>query len=53
MNWTNLWLRLFGTTVWHGLDIGFWVSMGLSLLVAVLMVIVFWSAKPCSKSDKT
>ena len=51
MNWTNLWIRLFGTTTWLGLDIGFWVSMGISLLVALLMVIVFWAQKPYQKPD--
>ena len=51
MNWSNLWIRLFGTTVWMGLDIGFWVSMGISLLVALLMVVVFWAQKPCRKPE--
>ena len=46
MNWTNLWLKLFGTTTWHNLDIGFWISMGVSALVAILMILVFWSKKP-------
>ena len=52
MNWTKLWLKLFHTTTWLGLDIGFWVSMGISLLVAILMVIVFWSMKPWDKNSK-
>ena len=52
MNWTNLWLKLFHTTTWLGLDIGFWVSMGISCLVAILMVIVFWSTKPYGKTKK-
>ena len=51
MNWANLWIRLFGTTVWMGLDMGFWVSMGISLLVALLMVVVFWAQKPCRKPE--
>ena len=51
MNWTNLWINLFGTTTWLGLDIGFWVSMGISLLVALLMIIVFWAQKPCQKHE--
>lgn len=45
MNWTSLWLQLFGTTTWLNIDIGFWISMGASVLVAILMVIVFWSRK--------
>ena len=51
MNCTNLWIRLFGTTTWLGLNIGFWVSMGISLLVALLMVIVFCSQKPYQKPE--
>ena len=50
MNFSNLWLTLFGTTTWLGLDIGFWVSMGISVLVAVVMNIVFWSMKPYNKT---
>lgn len=33
MNWTNLWLHLFGTTSWLGLNLGFWVATGLVLLL--------------------
>ena len=50
MNWSNVWESMFGTTTWLGIDIGFWISMGISILVAILMVIVFWSLKP--KKDK-
>ena len=49
MNIAKLWLKLFGTTTFLSLDIGFWVSMGISLLVAILMNIVFWSMKPYKK----
>ena len=49
MNWANLWMKLFGTTTWLNIDIGFWVSMGISLLIAIIMVIVFWSMKPYQK----
>ena len=52
MNWTALWMKLFGTTTWMHLDIGFWVSMGISVLVAITMVVVFWNQKPCQKADK-
>ena len=45
MNWTNLWLTIFGTTEFLGIDMGFWVSMGISLLIALLMNVVFWSMK--------
>ena len=53
MNWMNLWMKMFGTTTWLGLDIGFWVSMGISLLVALLMVIVFWNMKPYDETKKS
>ena len=46
MNWTNLWIRLFGVTSCFGIDMGFWVSMGITLLIAILMNIIFWSMKP-------
>ena len=46
MNWMNLWLHLFGRTELLGIDMGFWVSMGISALVALLMNVVFWGMKP-------
>ena len=52
MNWTKLWLKLFGTATWCGIDIGFWVSMGISALVAIVMIVVFWSMKPCRDKKK-
>ena len=50
MNFSNIWMSIFGTTTWLGLDMGFWVSMGISVLVAVVMNIVFWSMKPYKKT---
>ena len=52
MNWSKIWTSIFGTTTWLGIDIGFWVSMGISLLIAILMIIVFRSLKPLSKKEK-
>ena len=49
MNWTALWMSLFKTTTLFGIDMGFWVSMGISALVAILMNVVFWSARPYNK----
>ena len=49
MNWTALWLKLFKTTTLFGIDMGFWVSMGISALVAILMNVVFWSMKPYNR----
>ena len=49
MFWANIWQTLFHTTSFLGIDRGFWVSMGISALVAILMVIIFWSMKPYKK----
>ena len=46
MNWMELWMKLFGTAEWLGLNMGFWVSMGVVLLIVIVMNIVFWSMKP-------
>ena len=49
MHWTQLWLRLFHTTTLFSIDMGFWVSMGIALLIAILMNLIFWSMKPFQK----
>ncbi len=46
MNWTNLWLKLFGTTQLLGLNIGFWAAMVMVCVIVVLMNVAFWSMKP-------
>ena len=46
MNWHSIWLHLFGTAELFGIDMGFWVSMGISALIAIMMNIVFWAMKP-------
>ena len=51
MNWKSLWITLFGTTKWLGVDIGFWVSMAISLFVAIAMIVGFRNTKPFN-SDK-
>ena len=45
MNWKELWMTLFGTTEWLGLNIGFWVAMAVVLLIVIVMNVVFWSMK--------
>ncbi|MCD7888730.1 MAG: hypothetical protein LUG23_02180 [Oscillospiraceae bacterium] len=49
MNWTDIWLILFGTTEFLGLNIGFWVSMAVVAVIVVLMNAVFWGMKPKEK----
>ena len=46
MKWTELWIKLFGTTEYLGLNMGFWVSLALVLLIVFLMNVVFWGMKP-------
>ncbi len=53
INWANIWLKLFGTTQWMGIDIGFWVSMLLCALIVVVMNVVFWRMKPKRNDDDT
>lgn len=42
----TLYMTLFGTTQWLGLDMGFWVSLGMVLLIVIIMNTVFWTMKP-------
>jgi len=49
MNWKELWMTLFGTCEWFGLNMGFWVSMAAVLLIVILMNVVFWGIKPKNK----
>ncbi|MCD7862074.1 MAG: hypothetical protein LUG61_00840 [Lachnospiraceae bacterium] len=46
MTWTDIWMKLFGTTEFLGLNMGFWVSMTGVALIVIVMNIVFWSMKP-------
>lgn len=46
MNWVDLWMKLFGTTEFLGLNMGFWISMAVVALIVILMNVVFWSMKP-------
>lgn len=49
MNWNELWMTVFGTTHWLGLDLGFWVSLAVVALIVVAMNAVFWGMKPQKK----
>lgn len=51
MNCHDIWMRLFGTTQWLGLDVGFWVSLAVVALFVVIMNVVVWNLKP--KAEKT
>lgn len=51
MNWINLWMTLFGTAEFLGLNMGFWVSMAVVALIVVLMNVVFWNMKPLHEPE--
>ena len=52
MNWEKIWMNSFGTTSLWGLDMGFWVSMGVVALIVILMNAVFWGLKPKQQNPK-
>lgn len=45
MKWNTLWICLFGTTEFLGLNMGFWVSMTAVIVAAAIMNVVFWRMK--------
>ena len=49
MNWTQIWMDMFGTTEWFGLSMGFWMSSAVVALIVVIMNVVLWNMKPLSK----
>lgn len=46
MNWTKIWMNLFGTSTLLGLDLGLWVAMAVVAMIIILMNVVFWGMKP-------
>ncbi len=51
MRWATVWMKLFGTTTFWGIDMGFWAAMAGIVLIVLLMNAVFWGLKPKLKSD--
>lgn len=52
MTMTDIWIKLFGSTEFHGLNMGFWVSMIVVAVIVILMNAVFWGMKPKDKYNK-
>ena len=48
MNWKELWLSLWGTTEFLGVDMGFWMAMAMIVLIVILMNLMAWSLRPKS-----
>lgn len=46
MNWKELWLSLWGTTEYLGVDMGFWMAMAMIVLIVIVMNLVAWSLRP-------
>lgn len=49
VNWNEIWMKLFGTTEWLGLNMGFWASMAVVVLIVIIMNLVFGGMKPQEK----
>jgi hypothetical protein len=49
MDLNNIWIELFGTTQWYGIDMGFWASMVVCVIIVIVMNVVFWRMKPKEK----
>ena len=41
-----LWMKLFGTMSFAGINMGFWAGMGVVALFVIIENIVFWSMRP-------
>lgn len=50
MDLNNIWMDLFGTTQWYGIDMGFWASMVVCVIIVIVMNVVFWRMKPKEKT---
>ena len=46
MEWKELWMTIFGTCEWMGLNMGVWVSMAVVLLIVIAMNVVLWGIEP-------
>ena len=51
MNWTQIWIDLFGATEWLGLNMGFWFNNAAVLVIVVIMNVVCWSMKPLTRDE--
>lgn len=49
VNWNEIWMKLFGTTEWLGLNMVFWASMAVVVLIVIIMNLVFGGMKPQEK----
>lgn len=52
MDWNKIWMDFFGTVKFLGLDMGFWVSLGVVVLIVIFMNLLFWTRKPKEKGEE-
>lgn len=43
MNWKLLWIKFFNTTEFLRINLGFWISIVIILIIVILMNIIFWN----------
>lgn len=53
IKWQVIWMKLFGTNEWLGLNMGFWVGMAVVTLIVIVMNLIFWSMKPLDDVKKS
>ncbi|MCD7893877.1 MAG: hypothetical protein LUG60_09275 [Erysipelotrichaceae bacterium] len=46
MNWLDLYMKYFGTTTLFGIDLGFYITMFIVLVIVILMNVIEWNLKP-------
>lgn len=49
---SNLWIKLFGTMTFAGINLGFWAGMAVVGLFVIIENIVFWSMRPVHRAVK-
>lgn len=53
MNWKEIWLKYFGTTEYLGINMGFWVSAAIVIMIVLIMNLICWKIKPLDKQKET
>lgn len=53
INWNAVWDAWFGCRTWLGVDLGFWISLAVVLVIVIAMNIVVWRAKPLVEPMKS
>ena len=46
MNCCRIWLKLFNSTEWLGVDAAFWGMMMIVAIIVIAMNVIFWALPP-------